>query len=185
MDRNYYLVNKETNAIHAYFRTDLEKSSPFPQGQKTIAGEFHIPETPELTLEGLRAMRITPSDMENFKWDEYYTETGFGSIENKFIPMGKLNVISYKNNRIFDYSDNLVNPLYRFKPHQMVELIAFLAALFKQEMGPRIYDKWSVSHGIDDKYGVYSLLMKYFSIESDDNVLIYNAPELINDGSED
>lgn len=71
MDKNYYLVNKETNIIHSYFRTDLDKTSPFPKGQTTLAGTFYLPEEADLTLETLQGMRNSMVDYENFNWDEY------------------------------------------------------------------------------------------------------------------
>lgn len=185
MDKNYYLVNKETNIIHSYFRTDLDKTSPFPKGQTTLAGTFYLPEEADLTLETLQGMRNSMVDYENFNWDEYYTDKGFGIIENKFLHIVRVNIVSYKGYRIFDFSDNLIQLWDDFANNQFFELIAFISTLFKQEIGEKEYEKWSKAYGIEDKYGVNETVMKHFTIESDNSELIYKAPELISNGMDD
>jgi hypothetical protein len=178
MDKNYYLVNKETNVIHSYFRSYSEATKPNPQGQTTLAGNFYLPEALGLTLDALQKMQYSTSDYDNFDWDAYYTEKGFGSIQDPFLFIARAHIVSYKGYRIFGFPENLVQLWDDFANNQLFELIAFISTLFKEELGEKEYAKWGKIYDMEDKYGVNEIIMSKFTIESDNSDLIYDAPEL-------
>lgn len=178
MNKNYYLVNKETNVIHAYFRANSALMKPQDKVNTTLSGNFYIPSNPELTLKALQNMRYTSDDYQNVDWQLYYKEHGFGSIIDPFVFIADVHIVSYKGYRIFKFSKELVQLSHDFANNQLFELMAFISTLFKEYIGDKEYAEWAKTFRVVDQYGVNELIMSHFTIEADDNELIYDSEEI-------
>jgi hypothetical protein len=170
MNKNMYLVNKETGLIHAYFKQDPRLMANDPDSVPAyLSGNVYMADGLGLTLDRLRELDFHEDEMdysEGTSLDEFYGDnTPFLFIQN-------VHYASYKGYRIIHFADD-IQVYDDFSSSDLLEAQAFIGLLFERHLGLDEIKKWDDK--VWDKYGLLARIAEDFTIEGDDDDLIYNS----------
>lgn len=170
MNKNMYLVNKETGLIHVYFKQDPQIMATDDQGTPSyLSGNVYMADGLGLTLDRLRELDFREDELdysEGTSLDEFYGDnTPFLFIQN-------VHYASYKSYRIIHFADD-IQVYDDFSSNDLLEVQAFIGLLFERHLSLEEIKKWDDK--VWDKYGLLARVSEDFTIVGDDDELIYNS----------
>ncbi|HEX9225991.1 MAG TPA: hypothetical protein VF885_04965 [Arthrobacter sp.] len=171
MNKNMYLVNKETGLIHAYFKQDPRLMANDPDfAPAYLSGSFYMADGLGLTLNRLRELDFSGED--EFDDSEGTSLNEFHSDNTPFLFIQNVHYASYKGYRIIHFADD-IQICHDFSSSDLLEVQAFIGLLFERHLGLAEIKRWDDK--VWDKYGLLARIAAEFTIEGDDDELIYNS----------
>lgn len=170
--KNYYLVNKDTKVVHFHFKLDPFFQSKDGSHETWLAGRvYRSYPSCGMTLEQLYALDYS---------NDYWIENWDYCEDTLFEFFSEVHYASYKGYRIHRFAKQL--QIYDdFAGNDFMELNAFMSTLFRQYIGKDEVERWGNNGSFDDKYGANEMVMKHFTIESDEHEGIHLHPALRDD----
>lgn len=171
MNKNMYLVNKETGLIHAYFKQDAHLMADNPGAVPAyLSGNVYMADGLGLTLSRLRELDF--SGESEYDCSEGTSLNEFGGDNTPFLFIQNVHYASYKGYRIIHFADDI--QIYDdFSSSDLLEVQAFIGMLFEKHLGLEEIKRWD--HVAWDKYGLLARIAEEFTIEGDDDELIFNS----------
>lgn len=171
---NYYLVNKDTQKVHYLLKVDpyfLSKDG-FPESW--LSGRLYRGET---------CCGPTFKELHELDYSDEFEipNSHVCGADSVFEHYADISYASYKGYRLFDQGDAFRQVHDDFGGNEIIEMNAFLSALFRQFIGPEEVEKWSYGDDFNDKYGVNDLVMQNFTIETDNDENIFYHQRLTDD----
>jgi hypothetical protein len=171
MNKNMYLVHKETGRIHAYFKQDPELMADAPGcSQSYLSGSVYKADEMGLTLKRLRELDF--SGESEYDYSDGTSVNEFHSDNTPFLFIQNVHYASYKGYRIIHFADD-IQIGDDFSSNDLLEVQAFIGMLFEKHLGLDEIEKWTGQAW--DKYGLLARVAEEFTIEGDDDELIYNS----------
>lgn len=156
LTRNYYLINKKTKNIHFLFKLNPYFLRNDGSSEAWLSGRVYRSKLSDV---------FTLEELHNFDYEDGY-EAG------PFEFMTSIDYASYKGYRIHNFV-NQIHVYNDFAGKDFMEMNAFMATLFKEYIGPKEVEEWNDQGGFDDPYGVNEIIMKNFTIESDEDARVH------------
>jgi hypothetical protein len=171
MNKNMYLVNKETGRIHAYFKQDARLMANDNDGTPSyLSGSVYMADGLGLTLSRLRELDF--SGESEFDYSEGTSLNEFGGDNTPFLFIQNVHYASYKGYRIIHFADDI--QIYDdFSSSDLLEVQAFIGLLFERRLSLDEIKKWDDVAW--DKYGLLARIAEEFTIEGDDDELVFDS----------
>jgi hypothetical protein len=171
MNKNMYLVNKETGLIHAYFKKDERLMAMDGNGTPSyLSGNVYMADGLGLTLSRLRELDFSGED--EFDCSEGTSLNEFAGDNTPFLFIQNVHYASYKGYRIIHFADD-IQVYDDFSSSDLLEVQAFIGMLFEKHLGLDEIRKWDDVPW--DKYGLLARIAEDFTIEGDDDELIFDS----------
>jgi hypothetical protein len=171
MNKNMYLVNKETGLIHAYFKQDPQLMATDDHGTPSyLSGNVYMADGLGLTLDRLRELDF--SGESEYDCNEGTSLNEFAGDNTPLLFIQNVHYASYKGYRIIRFADD-IQVYDDFSSSDLLEVQAFIGMLFEKHLGLDEIKKWDEKAW--DKYGLLARIAEEFTIEGDDDDLIYDS----------
>ncbi|MBG0738682.1 hypothetical protein IV500_04505 [Paeniglutamicibacter antarcticus] len=176
MNKNMYLVNKETGLIHVYFKQDPRLMANDPVSAPCyLSGNVYMADGLGLTLDRLRELDF--SGESEYDYSEGTSLNEFSGDSTPFLFIQHVHYASYKGYRIIRFADG-IQVYDDFSSSDMLEVQAFIGLLFERHLGLDEIKKWDDVAW--DKYGLLARVAEDFTIEGDDDELIFDSESFTN-----
>lgn len=174
MNKNMYLVNRETGRIHAYFKQNPRLMADNPgDAPSYLSGNVYMAVGLELTMDRIRELDFNEDEMDysdGTSLEEFSENTPFEFVMN-------VHYASYKAYRIISFADR-IQVYDDFSSSDLLEVQAFVGMLFEMHLGLDEIKRWDDTPW--DKYGLLARIAEEFTVEGDDDEMIYNSGCLTN-----